>query len=322
MAGHLTDKQDSHKSPLLGANEVFTSGSIRKPPVKHCPRICLPPQNLPLSAQGRHDPLPAFAAARYPSKMGRSSSVGGKDALRYVLSIYLNCSPHPSIVTSPLGALWQTGELKADRTVVYSFNLFPYPGSGIAIALHSHNPVGIDIERVKAHYPFRKAMAKRCLTPWGGHHCPLPRPAHRPATVFSNTGPPKKPSSRRWDWASSYPMKHVEVFLETVNLTNQPATIPMALPSHPHPSALLNSAPVLDGYRLYQWQPEANGIAAVAIQDATPGTPSPCSTCTTRLPWNCSKGIPENGSRSKSKSNLSINLVFHADDFTGLGQTF
>jgi len=256
MAGHLTDKQDSHNS-LLGANDLHIW--FIRTPSKALPEDLSPLQTC-LSAQ-EHD---RYRRLQRPDI--RQNFLLSRGCLRYVLSIYLNCSP-PALNFS-LGRYGKP-ELKADRPSL-QFNL-SHTQERIAIALHSHNPVGIDIERVRPITHLEK-LCQRCLTRGEATtvlYLDQPSASHR----FFQYWTAKEAILKAMGLGLSYPMKHVEVFLETVNLTNQPATIPMALPSHPHPSALLNSAPVLDGYRLYQWQPEANGIAAVAIQDATPGTP-------------------------------------------------
>jgi 4'-phosphopantetheinyl transferase len=256
MAGHLTDKQDSHNSPL-GANDL------------HIWFIRTPSEALPADLSPLQTCLSAHEHDRYQRLQRpdiRQHFLLSRGCLRYVLSIYLNCPP--LALNFSLGRYGKP-ELKADSPPL-QFNL-SHTQESIAIALHSHNPVGIDIERVRPITHLEK-LCQRCLTyEEAATVLNLDRPSaiHR----FFQYWTAKEAIVKAMGMGLSYPMKHVEVFLETGHLTNQPATIPMAQPSHPHPSALLDSAPVLDGYRLYQWQPEANGIAAVAIQDAIAGTP-------------------------------------------------
>ena len=208
---------------------IFTSGSF-VPPSKALPEDLSPLQTC-LSAQ-EHD---RYRRLQRPDI--RQNFLLSRGCLRYVLSIYLNCSP-PALNFS-LGRLWQTGA-KSRQTVV-TVQSVPIPRSELRFALHSHNPVGIDIERVRPITHLEKAMPA-VPDPWGGHHCPLPRPAIGQPHVFSNTGPPKKPSSKAMGLGLSYPMKHVEVFLETVK-SNESNRQLFQWPCHPIPTHQPYSTP-------------------------------------------------------------------------------
>mgnify|MGYP001099690516 CR=1 FL=1 len=235
MTRNLSHQQDSYKHQP-GANDL------------HIWYICTNHEALPgdlspleacLSPQERH----RYNSLQRPNS--RQNFLISRGCLRYVLSFYLNCPPRALELS-----LGIHGKPELNPGGLYppvQFNL-SHTRERIAIALHRDTPVGIDIERLKPLTHLEK-LCQRCLTHQESET--VLGLAIQPATHrFLRYWTAKEAVLKAMGLGLAYPMKHLEVFLGPEVLANQPsaAPIPVAFRSE--------SAPGMNQYWLYQWQPE------------------------------------------------------------------
>jgi 4'-phosphopantetheinyl transferase len=245
MTGNLSHQQDSHNNKP-GANDLYIWD------------ICTTQKMLP----GDLSPLEACLSPQEQDRYYRlqrpevrQNFLLSRGCLRYVLSFYLNCPPGAPEFTQGLQG---KPELKPGGLhSLVQFNL-SHTQEKIAIALHRDTPVGIDIEQLKPITRLEK-LCQRCLTPQEAEtvlRLDMPPATHR----FLRYWTAKEAILKAMGLGLTYPMKHLEVFLESGDLASQPSAEPIPIALHGEPS------PDLNQYWLYQWQSDTKWVAAVALQ--------------------------------------------------------
>jgi 4'-phosphopantetheinyl transferase len=252
MAGHLIPQQEPHKF-RLAADELHIWYITAHGEYSHasCSALeaCLNPQEL-----NRYH--------RLTRPNVRRNFLLSRGCLRHLLGLYLDSPPRN--LQFSLGPYGKPELVHGVGQPPLQFNLSHTQGR-IAIALHRHQAVGIDIEQLRS-VTYLDQLCRRCLTD------------QEAQTVLTLEDQPAQHRFLRY-WTAkeailkavglglSYPMNQLEVTLCTDDLPSQPVEVPIA------PSTFHGQAPDFGPCKLYQWQPEADYVAALAIQGPFPESP-------------------------------------------------
>ncbi len=250
MAGHPIPQKESYHFEL-GADEL------------HIWFIATHGEGLPEDLSSLEASLNSQEFDRYHHLVRsdvRQNFLLSRGCLRYLLGLYLNRRPGDLEFT--LGRHGKPELVSSGEFPPLQFNL-SHTGGRLAIALHRHKVVGIDIERLRPVTHLKK-LCRRCLT-------------HKEAQTVLTVGlqPGQYRFLRYWTAKEavlkalglglSFPMNRWEVILGLEELSSQPVEVPITL------SVPKEEVPGFDRYKLYQWRPEDNYLAAVAIQDSLAG---------------------------------------------------
>lgn len=205
------------------------------------------------------------ALLRYlpPAEQARKNQIGhpqarrnfvlGRAVLRSRLSQVVGLLPSElAIGTGPHG---KPG-LISDPAV--QFNL-SHGGDWLVVALSIRHSLGVDLEPIQ---PRRNlpGLCRRYLSDREAHTV-LAQPSRYQAEHFL----------RHWTCKEAY-VKGLGIGL-TQTLTTLDLT-PSDRPLPPHPTPLTQAQGLAPGWRLYQWQPTAGYVAAIAIHQPTPPPPT------------------------------------------------
>jgi 4'-phosphopantetheinyl transferase len=189
----------------------------------------------------------------------RQNFLLSRGCLRHVLSRYLVIPPRKlKFVFGPYGK----PALKDSRKQsALQFNL-SHSQARVAIALHGHCPVGIDIEH---HRPMihLEGLCRRCLTPSEAKTV-LSLATSQANRRFLQYWTAKEALLKTLGVGLSQPMDQIEVILGNRELSPRPVQVPVAAKFQ------------TDGHqwsgelKLYQWQPEPHYLAALAVNTSFP----------------------------------------------------
>jgi len=182
-----------------------------------------------------------------------------RGCLRHLLGLYLALPPRN--LQFSLGPYGKPELIHGGGPPLLQFNL-SHTQHRIAIALHRHQGVGIDIEQLRPVTHLDK-LCRRCLTNEEAQTV-LTLGAQPAQHRFLRYWTAKEAILKAIGLGLSYPINQLEVILGTDDLSSQPVEVPIV------PLTCHAEAPGFEQCKLYQWQPEDAYAAAVAIQGPFP----------------------------------------------------
>ena len=185
----------------------------------------------------------------------RQNFLLSRGCLRYLLSFYTGLPPEELKFS-----LGDCGKPKLDKFGVQSsleFNL-SHTQDRIVVALHHHRALGMDIEQVRT-VTNLDSMCKHCLTPKETNTV-LPLPEASGCHRFLQYWTAKEALLKALGVGLSHPMKAFELLIAEESLTPAPRPVPLVSSNQDDQNQNLKD------FQLYQWQPEAGYVAALAVQ--------------------------------------------------------
>ncbi len=245
MAGHLIPQKEPHNFEL-GTDDL------------HIWSIATQDDHLP-------EDLAYFEASLSPQETERYQRLKiphvrqnfllSRACLRYLLSFYIGLNPGE--LEFSLGEYGKPELGTPGIQPSLQFNLTHTEGR-IAIALHHHRTVGIDIEQLRPVTNLDR-MCNHCLTPEETQTV-LPLQDASACHRFLQYWTTKEALLKAKGVGLNQPMNQFEVLLAKDSLTPQPVQVQMG--------KFLESVKNqnLENFHLYQWQPETDYVAALAVQ--------------------------------------------------------
>jgi 4'-phosphopantetheinyl transferase len=217
----------------------------------------------------------------------RQNFLLSRGCLRYLLGHYLDRSPRDLVFSwGPYGKPVLSHD---DGLPQLQFNLTHSQGR-IAIALHSHQAIGIDLEHLRP-VTYLEGLCQRCLTAAEARTI-LPLAAPQADYRFLRYWTAKEALLKALGVGLSQPMDRLEVDLGTGGWPQQPVPLPVTI-------SIPTGGTRPGEIHLYQWCPASDYVAAVAVQGRLPSPLPPITlrqTTPLALVQSSGPGLPSQGS--------------------------
>lgn len=184
----------------------------------------------------------------------RQNFLLSRGCLRYLLGYYLDLPPHALVFT--FGPYGKPSLSSTTHQSTLQFNL-SHSEQRIVIALHLQRSLGIDIEHLRPVTQLA-SLCRRCLTPIEAETM-LPLDTEQSSRRFLQYWTAKEALLKAMGVGLTLPMDQIEVDLSLDGLTCQPLPVPVCRLQDSDDKATKES------FHLYQWQPETNYLAAIAV---------------------------------------------------------